>query len=338
MNRREIVLHLEEQKYEALRRALLEHGTDLCTEMQRRLEACYKELVPAQEREGAGSATREKKLEQTGQAAVFRVVEGGKTECFSTEATLLCAMERLCLYWGKSAQDRPAQFSSLFQNAVSISDQEFTACVIERLGDGGRATGAFDVDLDGARFSLLDASAGWLTFRVQDVAAVVGRQPHNEAEVLAQLQDKQLDTEERCLFLRGPRPLQAEGIDILEYLGDDNGQLVFQADILAGEKDVFGAQITVGDESYAAAYAAYDISAQKVCDTLDIAMMRHDQTVYFLYRLTPETADALKRKLDDYCMALNGRHQEEQPGAAIRERNSPDASKETEHAMGPEMG
>ena len=51
MDHREIILQMEERKYDALRRALLARDTDPRAEMQEWLNVCYRELVPQQERE-----------------------------------------------------------------------------------------------------------------------------------------------------------------------------------------------------------------------------------------------------------------------------------------------
>ena len=45
MDKREIILQMDSQEYDALRRALLAYDTDPRAEMQKRLDACYQELV-----------------------------------------------------------------------------------------------------------------------------------------------------------------------------------------------------------------------------------------------------------------------------------------------------
>jgi len=60
--------------------------------------------------------------------------------------------------------------------------------------------------------------------------------------------------------------------------------------------------------SYSVFYAVYNTNTDRVCDVLDISLMRPAETVEFVCSLPPETVEGLRQQMDEYCMEYSGKH------------------------------
>ena len=138
MDHREIILQMEERKYDALRRALLARDTDPRAEMQEWLNVCYRELVPQQERELIEKQINEERQPGLSEAGtqpkfnVFRVIERGECHCFQVNDASVDALEianRLYGYLSRETVGFAEQFEGWTfgakGNAVKFTPETF---------------------------------------------------------------------------------------------------------------------------------------------------------------------------------------------------------------------
>lgn len=72
-------------------------------------------------------------------------------------------------------------------------------------------------------------------------------------------------------------------------------------------------------------YANYDMERGRVCDTLEVYLVRGDGSELACeYRLTPEEQEALRPKMDSYCMEQMGHSLEAAREQYLAEEQSPD--------------
>lgn len=115
-------------------------------------------------------------------------------------------------------------------------------------------------------------------------------------------------------FLQGSRALTAEDLDIQELIGAEKNWITFQFDVLADEQEVFGRQLSSkAEDSYIQAYTSYNEHTGQVDDTLDIVVRSPGGDEWFSCTLPDETRQALKQKMDAFCVALYGEHLPEPP-------------------------
>ncbi len=115
-------------------------------------------------------------------------------------------------------------------------------------------------------------------------------------------------------LLQGSRTLTAEDLDIQERIGAERDWITFQFDVLADEQEVFGRQLSSeAEDSYIQAYTSYNEHTGQVDDTLDIVVRSPGGDEWFSCTLPDETWQALKQKMDAFCVALYGEHLPEPP-------------------------
>ena len=124
-----------------------------------------------------------------------------------------------------------------------------------------------------------------------------------------EIQTERSQAEEENALLQGSRPLGPDDLEIFEFYSSEGDGLTFCLDVLTEEEIVFGRQLSNEQEgSYIMAYAVYDEATGQVSDTLDVELrMLHDEK-WFYCRLSPEVREALKQKMDSFCVALYGEH------------------------------
>ena len=108
--------------------------------------------------------------------------------------------------------------------------------------------------------------------------------------------------------------MTAEDLDIQERIGAERDWITFQFDVLADEQEVFGRQLSSeAEDSYIQAYTSYNEHTGQVDDTLDIVVRSPGGDEWFSCTLPDETRQALKQKMDAFCVALYGEHLPEPP-------------------------
>lgn len=286
--------------------------------MQKRLDACYRELVPKQEQERiikAASRPGDSEIDARLGSAVFRVIENGVCCCFgiADHCDAVDAASRLHRYLNGGGAEG---FAASFVPRVPITEMEYIDHVMDCLCDYEQAADVFHIDLDSGTFSILDPENGWWTYPVKDITDLVRRSLPDEDTVQGQrfawlqneLDGRRIDTDERCYLLCGDRALRASDVDILEYVGTEDGISTFSLEVCTDMETVFGTRLAKGDDSYVVIYASFDANKGAVCRDLDIGLLRDVGSEYFLYPLDAGTADAIMQKMDDYCMEEDGLH------------------------------
>lgn len=331
MDQREITLFMDGLEYEALRCALLAHDTDPMAEMQKRLDACYKKMVPAQERKRIAEAIKKGTaldVDVHQGIAVFRVIEHGACRCFWTEDPSIDTLDiasRLHHYLSGSKQDG---FAGTFERQTPIPEQKYIDCVMDALCDYEETANVFHIDLDRGTFSVLDPENGWWSYPLQDAANSAhlipeGRDAGREqrdAYFRQVLDGKRIDTDDRCRLLRGDRPLRADDVEIKEYTGTEDGITTFELELYTDMETVFGSRIAKDEDSYAVIYASYDVGKGTIRGDLHIGLLRDIESEYFVYQMDAELAEAVKQQMDDYCMEEYDLHLADW---AAREQDSP---------------
>lgn len=114
--------------------------------------------------------------------------------------------------------------------------------------------------------------------------------------------------------LQGCRLLEPEDLDVQERVGAESGWLTFRLDVLADEETVLGRRLSSEEEdTYVQAYTSYNQHTGQVYDTLDIVARSPGGDEWFSCTLTPEVREALKEKMELFCVEEFGEHLPDQP-------------------------
>lgn len=179
MGSEEIILWLEQRQYAELEHRLREHGTNISSELNARLTALYEQTVPSDIRESIAKSIELEWLldaeaaEQKRRYSAFRITENGRISLFERAHAFefLHAARMLRQYMRKEIPSQPAWFADCFSDRRPITQAGFEARVSERMENGGKVTGVFDIDFDEQEFSTVNISSGWATFEMKDVLA-----------------------------------------------------------------------------------------------------------------------------------------------------------------------
>lgn len=336
MSKEQIILELDQQQYDALQKSLQLRGSNVRAEMQKRLEQCCLEMVPAQKREELAEAAKVTPL------SFLRIIAKGEPLCFQLDGAVMNTPEVAACYTRylvDAPNTRPDRFEEMFPKRTPITEREYTARIFELLGYREDVTGVFDIGLDAGTFSTLDEDLGWRTYSAANVCAISHSLEKNgitdKAQQDAFFRDlpysKQTVNPDRLSRLDGSSPIKAEDLDLLEFIVGDDGVIVFLVDVLSKEQDVFGVEPYVDEDSYFVFHAVYDTDTQRVSDVLDVSLMRSAETVEFVCGLPPEAVEGLRQKMDEYCVTWSGKHLEELGGQSQAPRDSPRES--TQHQV-----
>lgn len=336
---KEVILWLDHRWYDALNRHLkgetleehLEEVIDqLCNQLPRReYERISQEIwQEARENKQAQEAAR--------RFAVFHVTESGGSTYFVAEENLemFQVAARLRSYLRKPPENSPARFTGMFSRGEKISREQFDEYVSERLDNTGRVTGAFDIDLDSGRFHALHIMDGWQCFRIQDVSSAVyfamkksdARTEERWRVFLDRLDGKQLTQETEPGYLSGSRTLRSEDTSFSEDIVQNENLLEFYMDVIFDADKVFGTHVcTDENDDWLNIYANYDMTARRVCGTLEVYLVRGDGGEQdYKYRLTEEEQALLLPKMEDYCQRQWGQSLEDCCADYLEEQSQED--------------
>lgn len=316
MGSEQIFLWLDEPKYRAVQRILKERGTDLETVMQARLEAYYREVVPVSEQEQINMAMEAERLaeEQAWEAnrrmTVYRIREGGGETLFESELCLSPARSAARLraflkgeqsggaglYANKPEQIRPID-GALFDGRAGAF----------RAGDE-RVCGVLDVDMDAGTFAFLDRDRGWLRYSIKDASTAAyhayRRDGRSEKWALSIFQEKLQGKE----LPASTRRLTEQDVSFAQEIEEIDGKLNFYMEVVFDADAVLGTHVCTTDNGdWLNLYANYDMEKRRVCDTLEITLVRDggkDQELS--YELNDAEKEILLAKMDAYCMELDG--------------------------------
>ena len=336
MNDKEVIIWLDHRWYDALNKHLkgetleehLEEVIDqLCNQLpEHEYERISQEIwQEAQANKQAQEAAR--------RFAVFHVTEGGSSSYFVAEENLemLQVACRLRSYIRKPSENHPARFTGMFSRGEKISNEQFNAYVSERLENTGRVNGAFNIDLDSGRFDALHIMDGWQCFRIQDISSAAyyankktyASQDERWKVFLDHLDGKQFTQEGEPVYLSGSRTLRSEDISFAEDIIQNDNLLEFYMELSFDADKVFGTHVcTTENDDWLNVYANYNMEARRVCDTLEVYLVRGNGSEQdYKYRLTEEEQALLLPKMEDYCQQHWGQSLEECCADYLAEQN-----------------
>lgn len=191
----QIVLWLEEPKYQALARVLEERGEDVEAVMQAKLNELYEQTVPVQERIeiddliDADRLASARAAEATRRFSAFRIVEGNRWDFFETEREMDFLMAASHLRRYLRGNFPPGQtLSETFAKADHLDFDGFDCRITEYMDGREQIRGVFQIDIERQIFSSLDREQGWREYDMGDVstAAYYARKKDHRPEAEAQ--------------------------------------------------------------------------------------------------------------------------------------------------------
>ena len=321
MGTEQIIIWLEEPKYEAVQRILRERGTNLDAVMQARLEAYYRETVPVQEQTRINEAmeaarlAEQDQLEASRKFTAYRVREGGSATCFESELCLNAARSaarvRAAL---KGEQALGAGIFAVKPEQVRGLDGARFAILAEAFQDGDeQVRGVIDVDMDAGTFSFLDPERGWLRYSLKDASAAAyhafRREGRSDKWAMRVFQEKLQGKE-----LPPPgRRLSGKDVRFSGEIEEMNGKLNFYMEVIFDPDEVSGGRVeAIGNTDWTNIYANYDVDKRRVCDALEIVTGQPEGGERRLsYTLDDAEKAVLLAKMDAYCTELEGLSLEE---------------------------
>lgn len=191
----QIVLWLEEPKYQALERAMEEQGKDVEAVMQAKLDELYEQTVPVQERIeiddliDADRLASARAAEAARRFSAFRIVEGNRWDFFETEKEMDFLMAASHLRRYLRGNFPPGQtLSETFAKAAHLDFDGFDCRITEYMDGREQICGVFEIDIERQTFSSLDREQGWREYDLRDVstAAYYARKKDHRPEAEAQ--------------------------------------------------------------------------------------------------------------------------------------------------------
>ena len=323
---REISIWIDDRWYDALSKhlkdeTLEEHLENVVDEMCNQLPQHEYEKISAliwQEEQQA-------KLDQEAarRFAVFHVTESGSSKYILAEhrIEMIHAALQLRNHIRRPDSCASARFSDRIPKGQEITREQFDTYVAERLDNTGRVTGAFDIDFDNGTFDALHIMDGWQRFRIQDVSTAAyfamkktyASWDERWKVFLDRLDGKQLTQDNEPVYLSGSRTLRAEDISFAEDIVQNDNLLEFYMEVVFDADKVFGTHVCTGDnDDYVNVYANCDMDARRVCDTLEVYLVRGDGSEQDCkYRLSAEERALLLPKMEEYCQQRWGQSLEE---------------------------
>ena len=137
------------------------------------------------------------------------------------------------------------------------------------------------------------------------------------------LDGKQLTQEVEPGYLSGSRTLRTEDISFSEDIVQNDNLLEFYMDVSFDADKVFGTNVcTTENDDWLNIYANYDMEARRICDTLEVYLVRGDGGEQdYKYRLTDEEKELLIPKMEEYCQHRWGQSLEECCADYLAEQN-----------------
>lgn len=249
--------------------------------------------------------------------SIFCVTQNGKTDRFETVRPFefLDAANVLRSYLrGQSGQS----FISTLGECKALTEEAFEKYAHERMENTGRVVGAFKIDLDKGTMAALNIDDGWYTFSIKDVSTAAYyamRKSSLSIEkrytiFLDRLDGKELpeiSEEKPERFRHGERTLCAEDIQFAESIEQMENLLNFYMEVGFDADAVFGTHVcTDENDDYLNIYANYNLETQRICDTLEIALVGQDRDEEYRYRLSDEEKALLLSKMEEYVQQMCG--------------------------------
>lgn len=335
MNSRDITLYLDERWYAALSKhlkdeTLEEHLEGVLDEMCNQLPQTEYERISQEiwQEEQRNKAT----VEAGRRFSLTQITENGESRYLFLERgeIMFQTALRLRRYLRGELQD-PAQF---YGDATPITQEEMERYTAEMLRGSPRVVGVYDIDLDAGEVYSLDPGKGWRGYQIKDVSTAVYFATKRESDdwiakrsrFNQRLAEKEMPHGVRPISVRADEALPTELICFEEEVSQVDHLLNFYIPLYFNPDQVFGLDVETEENSdYLNLYANYDMERGCVCDTLEVYLIRGDGSELACeYRLTPEEQEALRPKMDSYCMEQMGHSLEAAREQYLAEEQSPD--------------
>ncbi len=332
----EISLWVESMKSEALLRRLKDENVTLEQKMLDCFERLYEKYVPREEKEMVADALeKERQRAQQEQEArrrfaVFRVTEGGTLQTFMVEPgpDMLMTARSLREYQKNGGRS----FAESCTGSNDITSEVFEEYAREWLGNTGRVTGVFKIDLDKGVFAVLNIIGGWQVFKVKDVCAAAYHAMKKSdlswdarwERFAERIAGKELTCDDEVKTLTGYRRLRPGEISFEDEVVELDGRLNFYVPIWFDPDEVFGLGMYFdNDEEYINVYANYDLESGEVCGNLEVIHYIGDERTEYIYPITEEEKEVILEKMEDHCLASTGYSLSELRQQYRQEQNAP---------------
>lgn len=347
MNSRDITIYLDARWYDALSKhlkdeTLEEHLEGVLDEMCNQLpqpeyERISQEIWQEEQRNKA-------EAEAGRRFSIARITENGESRCLLLERGEIMFQTALRLRrYLRGELHSPAQF---YGDATPITQEEMERHTAEMLRGSPRVVGVYDIDLDAGEVYSLDSGKGWRGYQIKDVSTAVYFATKRESDdwiakrsrFNQRLAEKELPNAVHPIFIRAEESLPTELICFEEEVSQVDHLLNFYIPLYFNPDQVFGLDVETDENSnYLNLYANYDMERGRVCDTLEVYLVRGDGSeLECAYRLTPEEQEALHSKMDSYCMEQRGLSLEAAREQYLAEEQSP-CGQEPSQQVGPTL-
>lgn len=334
MNSRDITLYLDERWYNALSKhlkdeTLEEHLENVLDEMCNQLPQAEYERIS---QEIWQEEQRNKAAAEAGRRfSLAQITENGESRCLLLERgeIMFQTSLRLRQYLRGELQD-PAQF---YRDGVPITQEDMERYTAELLRGSPRVVGIYDIDLDAGEVYFLDADKGWRGYQIKDVSTAVYFATKRESDdwiakrgrFRERLEGKEVPRIARSILIRGNKPLPLDQVSFEGEVAQIDGLLNFYIPVNFDADAVAGTHVSTDEnEDWVNFYANYDMEHGRVCETLDVYLVRESSPELLCeYRLTPEEQEAIRSKMDSYCMEQMGISLETAREQYLAEEQSP---------------
>lgn len=316
MNSRDITVYLDERWCNALEtrtgktvEALLVEQVDLLIQQlpQEQRDRITQEIQ-------CEDADRERQFEAARRFSLTKITENGESRYLFLERGEIMFQTALRLRrYLRGELDDPSQF---YGDAWPITQEEMERYTAEMLRGSPRVVGVYDVDLDAGEVYSLDPGKGWRGYQIRDVSTAVYFATKRESDAwIAKrsrfnqwLAEKEMPRVVRPIPIRADEALPTELICFEEEVSQIDHLLNFYIPVYFNPDQVFGLNVETEENSdYLNLYANYDMERGRVCDTLEVYLVRGDGSeLECEYRLTPEEQETLRSKMDSYCIEQRG--------------------------------
>jgi hypothetical protein len=316
MNCRDITVYLDERWCEAL-----EAHTGLTMEslMTGQMDTLIQKLPKDQREQIAQEIQQVNQMskalaEANRRFSVTSITENGESRyCLLERGEIMFQTAlRLRRYLHGELQN-PSQF---YKDAVPITKEEMERHTAELLRGSPRVVGIYDIDLDAGEVYSLDFNKGWRGYPIKDVSTAVYFATKRESDdwiakrsrFNQRLAEKEMHHDVRPISVRADEALPTELIHFEEEISQVDHLLNFYIPLYFNPDQVFGLNVeTEENDDYLNLYANYNMERGRVCDTLEVYLVRGDGSeLVCKYRLTPEEQAAIHAKMDTYCMVQMG--------------------------------
>lgn len=345
MNCRDITVYLDERWCAALE---TQSGKTVETLLTEQMDALIQQL-PKEQRERITQELRQEDQKQAQEAeanrhfSITRITENGEPRyCLLERGEIMFQTALRLRRYLRGELNDPSQF---YGDAAPIPQEEMERYGAELLRGSPRVVGIYDIDLDAGEVYTLDPDKGWRGYQIKDVSTAVYFATKRESDdwiakrsrFNQRLAEKEMPSPDRRISIRGHESLP---VDVLCF-ADDIQQLDHMQNFcipLSFDTDkVLGFHVDLND-GFPNVYANYDMRKGCVCETLRVYLWNKSSGMPLEceYRLSPEEQDALRVKMDGYCMEQMGISLETAREQYLAEEQS-QAAQESPQQTGPTL-